>query len=104
MRTLVVKTTQLENLATKQEDAATSYAGATSATAGVMKDLRFTHGAISVAFIHEVDSTLDERTTAINALTNASTGAAAALRAAKKAYAITDTELGEKLDKEMVDR
>lgn len=106
---LVVKTQALEELATNQEDAADAFKKATSATdgsdgKGVMYDLRTTHGAISVSFIHKVNDTLTERGDAGAALEQASTLAAAALRAAKTAYEGTDKEAGEVLDKEMRDR
>lgn len=101
---LYVRTQSLEELAGNQDDASGSFEKATSATDKVMHDLRVTHGAISVAFIHEVDSALAERTAAGDALKSASALAAAALRAAKSRYDSTDKESGEILDKEVRDR
>jgi hypothetical protein len=106
---LYVLPSSLEELAKNQDDASSAFGKAAKATDesdsgdSVMHDLRLTHGAISVAFIHEMDSTLAVRTNAAALLASASSGAAQALREAKKRYEGTDTELGEDIDAQMPD-
>lgn len=104
MADLLISPTVLETLAKNQTDAAKDAQAAANGLSGTGSDCWVSHGVISGSSNTAFSAVEETRQNAGQALANASTGLAAKLRAAKLAYEGVDSELGENLDKQMLDR
>jgi hypothetical protein len=104
MADLLVSPTILETLAKNQEAAQKDAQAAADALNGTGSNCWLTHGVISGASNGGFGTVEGIRKTAGEALGNASLLLAAKLRAAKAAYEGVDGELGDNLDKQMLDK
>jgi uncharacterized protein YukE len=104
MADLLVSPTTLETLAKNQTDAAKDAQAAADALSGTGSDCWVSHGVISGSSNGAFSSVEDIRQAAGSALADASSGLAAKLRAAKKAYEGVDGELAGGLSKQMLDK
>ena len=103
MADLLVSPTILETLAKNQTDAAKDAQAAADALSGTGSDCWVSHGVISGSSNGAFSTIEDTRQAAGSALADASSLLAAKLRAAKQAYEGVDGELGENLNKQILD-
>jgi len=104
MRALTVDPEHLENLASKQDQAKEKFEAGAAATDDIGWDVWWTHGLISAPSNVSVTKLEAARRAAGDALKNASGVLAANIRRGKQKYLSTDEQLGENLDKQMLDR
>lgn len=104
MADLLLDPSKLETLATNQESAAKDAETAANDLNGTGGDCWLNHGVISGSTNVAFDTIEGIRRSAGSALANASLNMAAKLRTAKLAYGGVDFELGENLNKQMLDK
>jgi hypothetical protein len=104
MADLLVSPAILEMLAGRQTDAAKDAQAAADALSGLGSDCWVSHGVISGCSNGGFSTVESIRQAAGSAIAGASTGLAAKLRTAKKAYEGVDGELATGLNKQMLDK
>lgn len=103
MAALTVTPKYLEQLALSQDQAAEKATAAGGVTSEIFHKVKVTHGVISMASNYAFRDAEAARSSASEYLQQASEDLAANLRKGERQYAAVDLELGENLDKQVVD-
>jgi hypothetical protein len=104
MANLNVDPRDLEDLAKKQDDAATEAGGAATAHAGLSTNCWVTHGVISGPSNAVLNSVEEARKAAGTTIANAAGDLAGKLRTAKQVYGGVDEDLGGNIDSQVLSR